>query len=594
MSGIEGAEREDFDDGEAGVGAESRPWKGRSSEALPNPSEGWDRGIPRLAKDARHGAPGDPLNKPTYKTKIVGILFLLTGSRGELILRARCFASGVSMFRRNLASLFLVRLFVTVTLVAGFLLGAGVVSAQVTGGGRRDVSSAHFSPTPSDRKTAVPANAIGDAACSPAPCALPNVQVSVDPATSPVIAASLGKATHLLAAAASSDCSGAITAASSDGGSAWDDPACLSGVGSVGDASVAYGNSAEYVVGTDGSSTGSAVNFQFSNNNGSSWHPEVEAVGPIFDDGDGMTNIPSVQVDNSSSSPYENAIYVSVTQFDDAVVESEITVSHSTNGGKTWTTTTVDPVQYKPEVDQYSRLAIGLDGTVYVAWQRCAMTGPDVNCAYTVADMMISQSSDGGNTWSTPVQIAAVMLAPETCGCNAFFGNLPNSNEPVANIPVLAIDNSTGEHAGNLYAVMYNLTGQGQMRVQVVTSSDGGNTWGKAVFVAPAEETHDQFFPTIAVSSEGVVGVGWLDRRNDPLNVSYQPFAATSSSGGAAFGTNIALATNLSDPYLDGRGGDYMGDYIGATWAASQFLVTWPDTRSMEFMQDYFGGLLVK
>lgn len=323
------------------------------------------------------------------------------------------------------------------------------------------------------------------------------------------------------------------------------------------------------------------------------WHPEVEAVAPIFDGGTGITNVPWVRVDNSSSSPYANTIYVSVTQFDDAVVESEITVSHSTNGGKTWTTATVDPVQYKPEVDQYSRLAIGLDGTIYVAWQRCAMTGPDVNCADTVADMLISQSSDGGNTWSTPVQIAAVMLAPETCGCNAFFGNLPNSNEPVANIPVLAIDNSTGEHAGNLYAVMYNWTGE-QMRVLVVTSSDGGNTWVNAVYVAPANATHDQFFPSIAVSSEGMVGVGWLDRRNDPLNVSYQPFAATSSSGGAGFGTNIALATNLSDPYLDGRGGTYMGDYIGATWAASQFLVTWPDTRNMEFMQDYFGGLLVK
>lgn len=498
------------------------------------------------------------------------------------------------MFRRNFASLFPAQLFVIVTLIAGFLPGPGVVSAQVTGGGRRDSSPAYFSPAPSASKTAIPANAIGDAACSPAPCALPNVQVSADPATSPVIAAFAAKPTHLLAGAASVDCSGAITAASSDGGSVWDDPACLTGVGSVGDASVAYGNSAEYVVGTSGSSAGSVVNLQFSNNNGATWHPEVVAVTPIFDDGNGVTNIPWVQVDNSSSSPYTNAIYVSVTQFDDAVVESEITVSHSTNGGKTWTTTTVDPVQYKPEVDQYSRLAIGLDGTVYVAWQRCAMTGPDVNCAGAPASMMISQSSDGGNTWSTPVVIATVTLVPETCGCGAFFGNLPNSDEPVANIPVIAIDNSTGEHAGNLYAVMYNWA-DFQMRVQVVTSTDGGNTWGDAVFVAPAKETHDQFFPTIAVSSTGMVGVGWLDRRNDPLNVSYQPFAATSSSGGAGFGMNIALAANISDPYLDGRGGIYMGDYIGATWAtANQFLVTWPDTRSMEFMQDYFGSLLVK
>jgi hypothetical protein len=38
-----------------------------------------------------------------------------------------------------------------------------------------------------------------------------------------------------------------------------------------------------------------------------------------------------------------------------------------------------------------------------------------------------------------------------------------------------------------------------------------------------------------------------------------------------------------------------MGDYTGNTWAGSgRFLVTWPDTRSMQFMQDYVGGLQIK
>ena len=132
------------------------------------------------------------------------------------------------------------------------------------------------------------------------------------------------------------------------------------------------------------------------------------------------------------------------------------------------------------------------------------------------------------------------------------------------------------------------------MRVEVVTSTDGGSTWGEPVPVVPATETHDQFFPTIALSPTGVLGVGWLDRRNDPINISYQPFAAVSSNGGVSFGKNYVLASNLSDPYLDGQGGGYMGDYIGATWSGSNLLVTWPDTRSMQFMQDYVGGLRIK
>jgi hypothetical protein len=251
-------------------------------------------------------------------------------------------------------------------------------------------------------------------------------------------------------------------------------------------------------------------------------------------------------------------------------------------------------VQIKPVVDQFSQIAIGADGTLYVAWERCTMTGPDVNCADTEAEMLLSKSTDGGNTWSSPTQIAAVKLVPETCSCGAFFGNLPNATEPMTDIPALAIDNSSGPHAGNLYATMYNWTGK-QMQVQVLTSTDGGNTWSKPVLVAPVKETHDQFFPSIAVSASGAVGVSWLDRRNDPLNVSYQPFAAFSMNGGSSFGTNYTLAANLSDPYLDGVGGAYMGDYIGNAWAGNKTLmVVWPDTRSLQFMQIYAGGVQIK
>lgn len=508
---------------------------------------------------------------------------LLTGPSGVGILLRGSIALEVPMsFRTICVALFL-------PFFASCLLWPAVSLAQIVGAGRHNSSS-----IPSDTEAPAPEIQAGQTTCSPAPCVLPNVLISEDEADSTVIAAGPEHPNDLLAASyAFPSCAGAGIFTSSNDGSAWQNPACVNGLGEEGDPSVAYGIKAEYVVGTSGDSSGSATYSMSSTNNGATWRPQVEAVAPIFDGGNGDTNVPWVQVDNSSSSLFENAVYVSVTQFDIEVVESEISVAHSTDGGNTWTATTVDPVQYKPEVDQFSRMAVGLDGTLYVAWQRCAMTGPTVNCADTEANMLISKSTDGGNTWSAPAQIAAVRLVPETCSCGAFFGNLPNSNEPVANIPVLAIDNSKGAHAGNLYAVMYNWTGK-QMRVQVVTSTDGGDTWGTPVFVAPAAETHDQFFPSITVSPNGAVGVSWLDRRNDPLNVSYQPFAATSSNGGKSFGTNYALATNLSDPYLDGAGGNNMGDYIGNAWAgAHQFLVTWPDTRNMEFMQDYFGGLMI-
>jgi Neuraminidase (sialidase) len=392
----------------------------------------------------------------------------------------------------------------------------------------------------------------------------------------------------LVASAWAFVCAGTVAVTSVDAGSQWV-PNCLNNLAEDGDPAIAYGRKSLYAA---GATQPPPAYVQVSRDDGKSWSRQIEVTPPILNDG--ITNVPWVAVDNSDGT-FKNAAYISVTQFDALIVESEISVSHSTDEGQTWTTTTVDAVQYKPAVDQFSRMVVGKDGTVYVAWQRCTMTSKAINCAGTKATMLLSKSTDGGNTWSEPGVIATVRLTPETCdGCeNPFFGNLPNTNEGMANMPVLAIDNGTGKYAGNLYAAVYDWTGK-QMRAEVVTSTDGGNTWGQPVAVAPAEETHDQFFPTIAVSPTGVLGVGWLDRRNDPLNISYQPFAAVSTNGGVSFGTNYVLASNLSDPYLDGAGGIYMGDYVGATWSGSNFVVTWPDTRNLEYMQDYVGGVRIK
>jgi len=194
---------------------------------------------------------------------------------------------------------------------------------------------------------------------------------------------------------------------------------------------------------------------------------------------------------------------------------------------------------------------------------------------------------DGGNTWSPPVEITAVTLVPDSCHC-AFFGNLPHTTDPVANPPLIAVDNSSGPNTGNLYVVVYDWR-EKQMRVEVLTSRDGGTTWAKPVLVAPTYK-NDEFFSGLSVSAAGVVGVNWLDRRNDSQDIFYQPFAAVSNDGGKSFGTNCRLAMPLSNPYYSSYS---MGDYTGNAWSGKTLFVTWPDTRNA-IMQDYVGGLLTK
>jgi hypothetical protein len=41
------------------------------------------------------------------------------------------------------------------------------------------------------------------------------------------------------------------------------------------------------------------------------------------------------------------------------------------------------------------------------------------------------------------------------------------------------------------------------------------------------------------------VGVTWLDRRDDPNNVDFRVYLATSADGGQSFGTNFAIDNGL-------------------------------------------------
>ena len=439
--------------------------------------------------------------------------------------------------------------------------------------------------------------------CSPAPCVLPNVKASGGNGSMPVnedpIAVSPTNSNNILTGGNDYNCSTSLQGfyVSSNGGTSWNHTCMntLSGQIGCGDPGVGYDlNNTAYITGIDSPNSSTCtpgqIVFEKSTNNGGTWSAPAIAVKPFFSGG--FTDKEWLQIDTNASSPHKNALYISVTQFDSSSTHDTITVSHSTNGGATWTTKAVDAIQtLSSEVDQFSDLAVGKDGTVYVSWLRCPPTGPTGDCGSTTSKMYFSKSTDGGNTWSKPVVVATVHLAPDSCG--AFYGCLPNTSERVSNIPAIDVDNSTGSFAGHLYVVTYNYTGT-FMQVQVSTSTNGGTTWGAPVHVAPATVTHDQFFPWLTVSPGGKVGVTWLDRRNDPSNISYEAFEAISTNGGTSFGTNHQIASKPSNPNNDGFGGAFMGDYTGNYWAnATTLYASWMDSRNGTNMQDEIGGFLL-
>ena len=202
----------------------------------------------------------------------------------------------------------------------------------------------------------------------------------------------------------------------------------------------------------------------------------------------------------------------------------QIIFAKSTDGGATFGT----PANISNNSGDSSFPKITVSGNnVYIAW------------AFTVTkkdyDILFTKSSDGGTTFSTPV-------------------NLSN-NFGDSGIPQMAV-------SGNNVFVTWENNGLGDFDVFVAKSTDNGNT-----FTAPVNVSHDpkqSGAPQIAISGNNVYVV-WMD--NTPGN--YDVFVAKSIDDGSTFGKPINLSNN---------GGD--SGYPEMAASENNVYVVWTDTVS--------------
>ena len=122
----------------------------------------------------------------------------------------------------------------------------------------------------------------------------------------------------------------------------------------------------------------------------------------------------------------------------------------------------------------------------------------------------------------------------------------------------------------------------GDADVFLAYSNDNGNSWDGPVRVNNDTEGNgfDQFFPAVAVSTDGLVHVTFYDRRNDVNNTLLEYWWAISFDGGQTFPINLQISnTNFNGDYSSDGDKYFIGDYTGVVATNDTVAAVWCDTR---------------
>lgn len=385
---------------------------------------------------------------------------------------------------------------------------------------------------------------------------------------------------------------------------------------------------------------------------GASWTFPGDPV--VVDDGLGDVGLNDKEwmtVDTSSESAFQDQIYVTWSRYSADFTAAVINESHSSDHGVTWSApqkisgfdTDLCPVNFSDapagtcDANQFSNVFTSPNGTVYVVFQNFN------NCSGAFGDpcegdegdnqnqILLVKSTDGGETWSSPVKVADFYDLPDCftyTGQDAFracvptaplsdvsifratnypsgaatddetvvvdFGSYinPHSNPELGNCAPTGFSTDTGL---NLYKGVGDPGGCNNDILRSV-STDGGVTFTgtttpptdlEAVSQDGSVPT-DQWWQWSAENPRtGSVVTAYYDRSYDDCqSTGCMDISMRRASGSFVRVTSESMPPSNEFPASNGFStfmGDYMGLAVGSDGVAH---VVWTDSRNPIFMYD--------
>ncbi len=262
-------------------------------------------------------------------------------------------------------------------------------------------------------------------------------------------------------------------------------------------------------------------------------------------------------VDTNPTSPYFGRVYVSWTAFRGAGYGNEpIMVSFSTDGADTWSS----PKQLSPAGNNVT--GNGRQGSAI------AVT-PDgsIMVAFEQGfNQVVAISHDGGVRWSRPIILGPVTDIPDP---------IPGANFRTDSFLSLAADpsDSTGQtaYAAWVSSTGATTTGAASADLVVYQTKDGGSRW--SLVATPYSGTTSSgfpFFQGLGVAPNGRVDLGWQSlTATDPGsfgtgNAVIDSWYSESGDGGTTWSTPLRVSAASSDPAASAQNNlarQFWGDY---------------------------------